>query len=86
MTRVGIHKQFGARKKTGSELIFLQVDFKIRFVLFIQMQRQDVEKKPKEHVAEAGDRNRKAAEGEAMELDGRKVRKWDWGMRRGEGP
>jgi hypothetical protein len=30
-SRVGIHKRFGARKKTGSELIFLQIDFKISF-------------------------------------------------------
>ncbi len=37
-SRVGIHKQFGARKKTGSELIFLRIDFKIRFFLFLQMQ------------------------------------------------
>ncbi len=36
-TRVGIHKQFGARKKTGSELTFLRIDFKIRFLLFLQM-------------------------------------------------
>jgi hypothetical protein len=28
---VGIHKHFGARKKTGSELIFLKIDFKIGF-------------------------------------------------------
>jgi hypothetical protein len=37
LTRAGIHKQFGARKKTGSELIFLRIDFKISFFLFLQM-------------------------------------------------
>ena len=36
-TRVGIHKRFGARKKTGSEPIFLQIDFKISFFPFLQM-------------------------------------------------
>jgi hypothetical protein len=34
---VGIHKHFGARKKTGSELIFLRIDFKISFFPFLQM-------------------------------------------------
>jgi hypothetical protein len=37
LIRVGIHKWFGARKKTGSELIFLQIDFKFNFFLFLQM-------------------------------------------------
>jgi hypothetical protein len=36
-TRVGIHKRFGARKKTGSELIFLRIDFKISFFPYLQM-------------------------------------------------
>jgi hypothetical protein len=36
-TRVGIHKRLGVRKKTGSELIFLRIDFKISFFLFLQM-------------------------------------------------
>jgi hypothetical protein len=35
--RVGIHKRFDARKKTGSELIFLRIDFKISFFPFLQM-------------------------------------------------
>ncbi len=34
---VGIHKRFGARKKTGSELIILRIDFKISFFPFLQM-------------------------------------------------
>jgi hypothetical protein len=33
----GIHKCFGARIKTGSELIFLQIDFKLRPFPFLQM-------------------------------------------------
>jgi hypothetical protein len=28
------HKHFGARKKTGSELIFLKIDYKISFPHF----------------------------------------------------
>jgi hypothetical protein len=36
-SRVGIHKHLGARKKTGSELIFLQINFKISFFPFLQM-------------------------------------------------
>jgi hypothetical protein len=35
--RVGIHKGFGSRKKTGSEAIFLRIDFKISFFPFLQM-------------------------------------------------
>ncbi len=34
---VGIHKRFGTRKKTGSEPIFLWIDFKISFFPFLQM-------------------------------------------------
>jgi hypothetical protein len=34
---VGIHKRFGARKKTGSEPIFLRIDFKISFFHFLQL-------------------------------------------------
>jgi hypothetical protein len=34
---VGIHKRFGARKKTGSELIFLRIDFKISFFRILQL-------------------------------------------------
>jgi hypothetical protein len=37
VSRVGIHKHLGARKKTGSELIFLRIDFKISFFPFLQM-------------------------------------------------
>jgi hypothetical protein len=37
VSSAGIHKQFGAKKKTGSELIFLRIDFKISFFLFLQM-------------------------------------------------
>jgi hypothetical protein len=37
VARVGVHKHFGARKKTGSESIFLRIDIKIRFFLFLQM-------------------------------------------------
>jgi hypothetical protein len=37
LTRVGIHKRFGARKKTGSEPIFLRIDFKISSFPFLQM-------------------------------------------------
>ncbi len=37
MTWAGIHKRFVARKKTGSELIFLRIDFKISFFPFLQM-------------------------------------------------
>jgi hypothetical protein len=33
----GIPKCFGAGKKTGSELIFLQIDFKLRPFPFLQM-------------------------------------------------
>jgi hypothetical protein len=36
-SRVGIHKRFGARKKTGSEPIFLRIDFKFSFLPFLQM-------------------------------------------------
>jgi hypothetical protein len=36
-SRVGIHKHFGARKKTGSEWIFWRIDFKISFFPFLQM-------------------------------------------------
>jgi hypothetical protein len=35
--RVGIHKRFGAREKTGSEPIFLRIDFKISFFPCLQM-------------------------------------------------
>jgi hypothetical protein len=35
--RAGIHKRFSARKKTGSELIFLRFDFKISFFPFLQI-------------------------------------------------
>jgi hypothetical protein len=34
---VGIHKCFGARKKTSSESIFLRIDFKISFFPFLQI-------------------------------------------------
>jgi hypothetical protein len=34
--RVGHHKRFGAKKKTGSELIFLRINFKISFFPFLQ--------------------------------------------------
>ncbi len=37
INRVGIHKHLGARKKTGSELVFLQINFKISFFPFLQM-------------------------------------------------
>jgi hypothetical protein len=37
MSGVGIHKRFGARKKTGSEPFFLRIDFKINFFPFLQM-------------------------------------------------
>jgi hypothetical protein len=35
--RVGIHKHLGTRKKAGSELIFLRINFKISFFPFLQM-------------------------------------------------
>jgi hypothetical protein len=40
LTRAAIHKRFcrfGETKKTGSERIFLQIDFKISFFPFLQM-------------------------------------------------
>jgi hypothetical protein len=37
VSRVGIPKRLGARKKTGSELIFLRINFKMSFFPFLQM-------------------------------------------------
>jgi hypothetical protein len=37
LSRAAIHKRFGAREKTGSELIFLRIDSKISFFQFLQM-------------------------------------------------
>jgi hypothetical protein len=39
-TRVGIHKRLGWRKKTGSELVFLRIDFKIIFFRFYKCYSQ----------------------------------------------